>query len=251
MKDDETKNEVTSETEDIGVKTEETPQNAEAVSDALPTEKPEKEATPFKKLPIKEKLLIWLKLTLLFLKIGAFTFGGGYAMISLLEKEIVDKRKWLSSDEMLEIIAVAEATPGAIALNSATFVGAKVGGFVGALLASVATLLPAFVIILIISTVLDKFSENQYVKWAFLGIRACVCALILNAVWKFFKAVKKSVYSYVIMAVALTLALLSAFDVINLDIIFIILAAAVFGIVYNYFMRKHLAKKKSSGDGKK
>lgn len=197
----------------------------------------------YRKIPVKERLMRVLWLALTFLKIGAFTFGGGYAMISLIEKDVVDKRKWLSGEEMLDIIAIAEATPGAIALNTATYVGAKVAGFWGAMVASVCVLLPAVVIIIAISTVLDLFKDNQYIKWAFLGIRACVCALILNAVWKFFKAIKKSVYSYVIMGVAFVVAALSAFEVIDFDVVFIILIAAVFGIVYNYFVRKHKKKK--------
>lgn len=191
----------------------------------------------------------WFKklgmLTLTFLKIGAFTFGGGYAMISLIEKDVVEKKKWLSGSEMLDIVAIAESTPGVIALNSATFVGAKVCGFWGALLASIAVLLPAMIIISLITPILDTFGSNQYVKWAFYGIRSAVAALVLNAVFKLSKQMAKSLFSYIVFGVSLVLALLSGFDVIKLDIVFIILASAVAGVVYGYIVRK---KREKSGN---
>lgn len=181
-----------------------------------------------------------------FLKIGAFTFGGGYAMISIVERDIVDNKKWLTQDEMTNIIAIAEATPGVIALNTATYVGAKVGGFLGAFLASVAVMLPSIIIIVLISLGIEKFSSNNYFRWAFMGIKAAVAALILNAAFRFtsvFKKLKEPIY-YVVFIVALVLSLLSGFRVIRFDVVYIILGAAVIGIIYGAAKRsqekKHL-----------
>lgn len=195
------------------------------------------------KLPKKEYFSRLWQLFVTFLKIGAFTFGGGYAMIGLITKEVVEKKKWVSEEEMLDMTAIAEATPGVIALNTATFVGAKTAGFWGALLASVAVLLPSMVIITIIGYFINKFMENDYIRWAFLGIRAAVAALILNAVLKLAKPVEKNLFSFLVFACALTLALLSSFRVIQLDVVFIILAAALAGILFGIARNARAQKK--------
>jgi len=163
-------------------------------------------------------------------------------MIALTEREIVEKRGWLTRKEMIDLIAIAESTPGVIALNTATYVGAKLGGFWGALASSVAVLLPSVIIIMAIAPVIEAFGSNKYVQWAFWGIRSAVAALILNAVWKLFKSVDKSVVSYLVMAVSFTLAVLSVLDIIPIDIVYIILASALFGIIRGYFKRKKQAK---------
>lgn len=173
-----------------------------------------------------------------FFKIGLFTFGGGYAMIALIEREVSDKKNWITHKEMLDLVAIAETTPGVIALNTATFVGAKIAGFWGALAASIAVVIPSVIIISAIGAVYEKFGANKYVQWGFLGIRAAVAALILNAVFKMFKSVKRSWISYIVMGISFVLALLSIFKIIPVDIVFIILASALFGIVWGYFKRK-------------
>lgn len=190
------------------------------------------------KRTIKETLVLILRLMLTFLKIGAFTFGGGYAMIALVEKDVVEKKKWLTEKEMLDLLAIAESTPGVIALNTATYVGQKVAGFFGALAASICVMLPSIVIIVLISGIIQQFGDNRYVRWAFLGIRAAVAALIFNAVLKMFKQVEKNVFSYILMAIALVLAALSVFNVIALDVVFILLGAAAVGLIYGIFRRK-------------
>ena len=144
-------------------------------------------------MPVKERLKKILELFLCFLKIGAFTFGGGYAMVSLVQRDMVEKKKWLTDREMVDVIAIAESTPGVIALNTATYVGAKIAGFWGSLFASIGAMLPSVIIILAIYPVIQLFGENQYVKWAFLGIRACVAALILNATYKISKMNEKGI----------------------------------------------------------
>lgn len=196
------------------------------------------------KISIKELLKRTLNLFLTFFKIGAFTFGGGYAMVGLIHKEMVEKKKWIGDEEMLDIIAIAESTPGVIALNTATYVGAKVAGVLGAFVASIAVMLPSIAIITGISFVIDEFGSNKYVKWAFLGIRSAVAALILNAAIKLSKNNEKKLVCYVVMGIALVLALLSTFEVIALDMVFIILGAALFGIIWGIATRKIKPEKK-------
>lgn len=130
----------------------------------------------------EKETAIW-PLFLTFLKIGAFTFGGGYAMIPMIQKELVEKKRWLTEEDVLEIVAIAESTPGPIAVNSATFVGYRVGGFWGALCATIGVALPAFCVISLISLALRQFQENKAVQYAFFGVRAGVLALIAKALY--------------------------------------------------------------------
>lgn len=167
----------------------------------------------------------WL-VFLTFLRIGAFTFGGGYAMIPLIQRETVEKHKWISDDDILEIIAIAESTPGPIAINSATFVGYKVAGFWGAFCATFGVVLPSYVTISIISLLLREFQDIKAVQYAFFGIRAGVLALILKSLWTMFKKCKKGVIPYLTVAVSFVIA---AFTDIN--VLFIIIGCAVFGLI--------------------
>lgn len=122
-----------------------------------------------------------LSLFVTMLKIGLFTFGGGYAMIAILEREFVEKKKWLTNDEFLDIIGIAESTPGPIAINSSTYIGYKQAGVLGSVFSTLGVVIPSFVVILIISLFFDKFLSLEYVNYAFRGIQACVAFLILNA----------------------------------------------------------------------
>ena len=124
---------------------------------------------------------IVLELFLTFLKIGLFTFGGGYAMISIIENNCVDKKKWITHDEMMDITVIAESTPGPIAINCATFVGYKIAGLLGAIAATFGVVIPSFVIIFVISTFLDNFLEIPVVANAFAGIKVGVGILIFHA----------------------------------------------------------------------
>ena len=117
----------------------------------------------------KGKLLLNLFLTML--KIGLFTFGGGYGMIALLESELVEKKKWIEKDEFVDMIAIAESTPGPIAVNASTYVGYKIAGFMGSLLATIGVCLPSFIIIFLISLFFEKFVALKYVAYAFKGIQ--------------------------------------------------------------------------------
>ena len=134
-----------------------------------------------------------------FFRIGAFTFGGGYAMIPLIQRETVEKQGWISDEDILEVVAIAESTPGPIAINAATFIGYRVAGFCGALCATLGVVLPSFVIILLISGVLRQFQHVDAVRYAFVGIRAGVLALIVKTFWGMFKKCKKSGFVYALM----------------------------------------------------
>ena len=132
--------------------------------------------------------MIYLELFFTFLKIGAFTFGGGYAMIPILEREIVDKHGWASSEELMDYYAVGQCTPGVIAVNTATFIGQKCAGTLGGIVATLGVVFPSLVIICVIAGILTNFADIPAVKSAFAGIRVCVCVLIFNAVVKLWKS---------------------------------------------------------------
>ena len=133
----------------------------------------------------------YLRLFFDFFKIGLFTFGGGYAMISMISTELVEKRNYVSSDEFSDIVAIAESTPGPVAINSATYIGYKVGGVLGSIVSSIAVSLPSFLIIYLISVLLPKFLEYEIVTKAFKGVQCAVVVLIISASIKLFKNVKK------------------------------------------------------------
>lgn len=143
-----------------------------------------------------------MQIFLTFMKIGGFTFGGGYAMIPLIQREIAEKRSWITEEDILDIFAIAESTPGPIAINAATFVGWRVCGFWGAFLATVGVVLPSFVIISLIAFVLRQFQDIQAVQWAFSGIRAGVLALIIKALTSMYRHCPKSGLSCAVMALA-------------------------------------------------
>lgn len=184
----------------------------------------------------KEKLKRILSLFLTFLKIGGFTFGGGYAMIPLIQKEVVDNKKWVTDDDILEIIAIAESTPGPIAINSATFIGYKTCGFFGSFFATLGVVLPSFVIIMIIAFLLDGFAQITAVKYAFFGIRAGVLALLLKSFWGMFKKCPKNAVAYSIAVAAFIASILS------FDTLIIIISAAVIGLASSYIAAKREVK---------
>ena len=176
----------------------------------------------------------WL-LFLTFLKIGAFTFGGGYAMIPLIQHETTEKHHWITDDDILEIVAIAESTPGPIAINSATFVGYRVGGFLGAMAATLGVVLPSFAIILAISYLLRGFGDLPAVQYAFRGIRAGVLALLVKAVWTMYKKVGKNLVGYIVMAAAFIAVAL--FDV---SVLWVIIGCAVFGLVTSLIAERRM-----------
>lgn len=182
---------------------------------------------------MKQKLKLCLQLFLTFLKIGAVTFGGGYAMIPIIENEITDKRGWISADDLLEVVAISETTPGPIAICAATFVGYKISGIFGAFCSTFGVVLPSFIIIYIISLFLRAFEELQVIKYAFFGIRAGILALLIKAVISMFKKAPKNIAAYLIMAASfIAVAIFSA------NVIIVILSAAIIGLSATLIARK-------------
>ena len=168
---------------------------------------------------------------LIFLKIGAFTFGGGYAMIALLEDEFVDKRSWLNESEFLDMTAIAESTPGPVAINAATYLGYKLAGFKGALAASLAVCIPSFAIIYVISFFYEGFQQITWVASAFKGIQACVVYLILSAGLRMFIEMKKNVFNVSIFAVVSVSFIFVSLFGISFSSIYYILICGVVGVV--------------------
>ena len=181
----------------------------------------------------ENRFKLMLSLFLTFFKIGAFTFGGGYAMIPLIQKETAENKKWVTEDDILEIVAIAESTPGPIAINAATFVGYKVCGFAGALFSTLGVVLPSFLIISIISLVLKKFESVKVIKYAFFGIRAGVLALIVKALLSMYKKCPKNTVSYIVIAAAFILTAL-----LKLNVLLVIVICAVFGLVSSFIAER-------------
>ena len=176
-------------------------------------------------------------LFLTMLKIGFFTFGGGYAMIALLENEFVAKKKWLEKDEFLDVAAIAESTPGPIAINAATYIGYKNSGMIGSMIATLGICIPSFVIIYAISLFLDAFLSLTLVAYAFKGIQICVVYLILTAGLKMLKQMKKTVFNTVIISVTLISMIVFSLFAVKFSTIFYILISGICGVVV-YFLGK-------------
>lgn len=170
-----------------------------------------------------------------FFRIGAFTFGGGYAMIPLIQKEVVEKKKWITDGDILEIVAIAESTPGPIAINAATFVGYKTCGFMGALCATLGVVLPSFVIIAVIAGVLNRFEEVKAVQYAFNGVRAGVLALIIKALISMYRQCPKNALSYGLMIAAFVAA---AF--LKINVLAVIAGCAAAGLIASLLAERRL-----------
>lgn len=187
------------------------------------------------------KLKSALHLFLIMFKIGLFTFGGGYAMIALLENEFVTKRKWLEHNEFMDMVAIAESTPGPIAINSATYIGYKRGRVLGSTFATLGVVLPSFIIIFVISLFFDKFLAIDIVNKAFRGIQVGVVFLILQAGIKMLKKLEKTVFNVVLFVVfSLVMLAFSLFSV-SFSSIFYILISAVLGLTI--YLIKYLKEK--------
>ena len=152
---------------------------------------------------MKRRLINCISLLITFFKIGLFTFGGGYAMIGLIQQEVVEKKKWLTQDEMFQIIVIAESTPGPIAVNIATYTGYKVASYLGSAFATIGLTIPSFVIIFIISLFYKDFLSLSIVNAAFKGIKIGVIVLLINTIIKLAKKMKKNLYFYITFALSL------------------------------------------------
>ena len=178
---------------------------------------------------VKIKGYLWLFLTML--KIGLFTFGGGYAMIALLENEFVAKKKWLEKDEFLDVAAIAESTPGPIAINAATYIGYKNAGIIGSIIATLGICIPSFVIIYAISLFFDAFLSLTLVAYAFKGIQICVVYLILTAGLKMLKQMKKTAFNIIIISITLICMVVFSLFAVKFSTIFYILISGICGVV--------------------
>lgn len=176
------------------------------------------------------------KLYLSWFKIGLFTFGGGYAMIPMIQKEVVDKHHWVTAEDVLNYYAISQCTPGAIAVNLSTFIGGKIDGFLGALAATLGVITPSIIIISIIATFLSNFSSLDVVKHALAGIQIAVCVLMFGAVKNLFKTSIVDIPSLIICLVAFLLAYFT-----NIPTVLLVILASVFGYVfYTYKNKIHL-----------
>ena len=170
-----------------------------------------------------------LILFLTFLKIGAFTFGGGYAMIPIIEEEVSKKRKWVSEMEILDIIAISESTPGPIAVNTATYIGYKVEGIAGSIFATLGLAIPSFVIIFVISFFYKDFMQWQVVAAAFKGLKVGVILLLINALLRLKKGVKINLVGIVLFVIALSASIL--FTLFNVGFHYLSLCLILLGII--------------------
>lgn len=176
-----------------------------------------------------------LSLFLTFAKVGIMTFGGGYAMLPILQREVVENKGWATDEELTDYFAIGQCTPGVIAVNTATFIGQKRRGILGGIVATLGVVFPSLVIIAALAGVITTFSHLAWVQHAFAGIRVCVCVLIFNAVLKLWKGAVKDVWGLVIFLVILALSVFT-----KLSPIIYVLAAAVAGMLI-----KNLGAKRS------
>lgn len=181
-----------------------------------------------------------------FFKVGLFTFGGGYAMISLISQVCVEKRKWLTDEEMLNITVIAESTPGPMAINCATFTGYKQAGFLGALISTFAMIIPSFLVICLLSFLFDQFMEITWVSNAFAGIKIAATLLIIDAGLSMFHKMKKKAFPLAVMLSSFVFMMFSYIFDWHISVIFVMLAAALFSISFNLIKGKISNKEVSS-----
>ena len=184
---------------------------------------------------MKNNKTTYMDLFTSFFRIGLFTFGGGYAMLPILQREVVENKGWATDEELTDYFAIGQCTPGVIAVNTATFIGQKRRGILGGIMATLGVVFPSLVIIAALAGVITTFSHLAWVQHAFAGIRVCVCVLIFNAVLKLWKGAVKDVWGLVIFLVILALSVFT-----KLSPIIYVLAAAVAGLLI-----KNLGAKRS------
>lgn len=170
------------------------------------------------------------KMFITFFKIGAFTFGGGYAMIPIIEEEVVKKQSWVSKEEFMDILVVSQSFPGAMAVNCSIFIGYNIAGFIGAVVALIGVALPSFLIILFIATLFMQFRHNYYVNLAFKGISSAVPILVLTGGFSLAKGINRNLRNIIILLLALI-----ALIVFNINPIIVIVTSAIYGAI---FLRK-------------
>ena len=182
---------------------------------------------------------VLLELFITFFKIGLFTFGGGYAMIAQIREIIVEKKQWINEEELMEIITIAESTPGPIAINMATYIGYKLKKIIGSVFATLGIIIPSFVIIFIISLFLEKFMEFKVIQYAFVGINVGVAFLIIKTSFNMVKKIEKKIIPISVFIIVFSLIIL--FDVLSIkfsSIIFILIGGLIGILYYSIINRK-------------
>ena len=182
-----------------------------------------------------------------FMKIGAVSFGGGYAMLPILTREFADKRGWVTDTELNDYFAIGQVTPGIIAVNVATFIGNKKKGWFGGIAATIGLVTVPIIIITVIAALLSNFAELEIVKHAFSGIRVCVCVLILSAILRLWKKSVPDIPALIICALLFILSAFSDFLPIKLSPVILVIAAAFAGIIIQTI---RASKKQNGGEGK-
>ena len=183
-----------------------------------------------------------INLFFIFFKLGCINFGGGYALLPLLQRELVEKRGWTTDDELADYYAIGQCTPGAIAVNVSTFIGYKIKGILGGIVATLGFVSPAFIIIFLIATILNQFADNEIVQHAIAGINVCVVVLIISAI---IKLAKKSIVDVITAIIALVVAVLAITTEIPLFVYVIIAGILGFYVCWN---RERIKNKKEKAE---
>ncbi len=179
----------------------------------------------------------YIKLFLTFAKVGVMTFGGGYAMLPILQREVVESKKWATDEEIMDYFAIGQCTPGVIAVNTATFIGRRLKGIMGGIMATLGVVFPSIVIITIIAAFISNFAHLEIVQNAFSGIRVCVCVLIINAIIKLWKSAIKDILTLIIFLLTFI-----GMTFINLSPVVYVIIFGITGIIYKLFIKKEKAK---------
>ena len=194
---------------------------------------------------------LW-ELFIVFAKIGGFTFGGGYAMLPILQREVVENRNWATSEELMDYYAIGQCTPGIIAVNTATFIGYKRKGIIGGIVATIGCVFPSLVIIMIIAAFINSFTHIVWVQHALAGIRVCVCVLVLDAVIKLAKKSLIDAATYLIFAAVVSTSLFGLFAAVVILSLFTnvasfvwIVCAGAAGVIIKTLMERSKAQKKA------
>lgn len=181
----------------------------------------------------KEGFINYLDTFWTFFKIGLFTFGGGYVALSFIQKELTEKKKWITEKEMLDLMVIVESTPGPLSINAATFIGHKRGGFLGAFLATLGVVLPSVVVVIFLSIFLKFFTENKYVQGFLKGIQAGVSVLIFSSAYRLSTSLQKTTFNLVIFLLAFSISFFTSFSV-----IYIVMILVLFGFAWYYMENK-------------
>ena len=184
-----------------------------------------------------------LDMFLTFSKVGVMTFGGGYAMLPILQREVVEKKHWATEEELMDYYAISQCTPGVIAVNTATFIGKKYKGNLGGVIATLGVVFPSILIILLIASLISNFSHLAWVQNAFAGIRVCVCILIINAVISLWKKALVDIWTVLIFAVIFGCSVF-----LNLSPIIYVVAAGVLGILLQLKKIRAAGKKAAASE---